>query len=208
MKAKVQDTKQVETLSTQDPGYAVRLVAMQLAGWKKILDVQAPYRWHLRHLNLGFALDIGCGLGRNLVNLNGHGVGIDHNSDLIEIARSRGLNAFDPKEFRESPFNAPNRFDSILLAHVVEHMTEREAAKLLDDYLHVLKPRGRVILITPQESGYRSDPTHVQFMDFEALRRIACAARLVHVKEYTFPLPRFSGHFFRHNEFVSVSKKA
>ena len=172
-----------------------------------MLNVQAPYRWNLRRLKPGFTLDIGCGLGRNLINLDGQGVGIDHNSDFVEIARSRGLTAFTPEEFLGTRFNVAESFDSILLAHVVEHTTEKQAAKLLNDYLHLVKPRGKVIITAPQESGYRSDPTHVQFMDFEALRRVASEARLTHVNEYSFPFPRILGRVFKYNEFVSVNMK-
>jgi len=199
--------KEIETLNTQDERYTARLVAVQLAWWKKFLNVQAPYRWNLRRLKPGFTLDLGCGLGRNLINLDGRGVGIDHNSDFVEIARSRGLTAFTPEEFLVSRFNVAESFDSILLAHVVEHMTEKEAAKLLNDYLHLVKPKGQVIIIAPQELGYRSDPTHVQFMDFEALRRLAHEVGFGVVNEYSFPFPRVFGNLFRHNEFVLVGIK-
>jgi len=195
------------SFDTRDPIYTARLVATQSAWWKRWLDVQAPYRWNLRRLRLGFTLDVGCGIGRNLINLEGHGVGIDHNRDFVEIARTRGLQAFTPEAFRASPFNAPERFESILLAHVVEHMTEDEATRLLSGYLPCLKRHGRVVLITPQEAGYRSDPTHVQFMNFDALRRMAGAAGLTPVREYSFPFARPAGRYFRHNEFVSISRK-
>ncbi len=94
------------------------------------------------------------------------------------------------------------------MAHVPEHMTKQQVAKLLSDYLDLLKPEGQVILITPQEAAYRSDPTHVQFMDFEALRRIAGKLGLTHAREYSSPFVRFVGRWFKYNEFVSVSKKA
>jgi len=193
---------------TRDPNYTARLVAIQSAWWKKWLDVQAPYRWNLKRLHLGFTLDVGCGIGRNIVNLDGHGVGLDHNADFVEIARTRGLQAFTPEGFRASPFNAAERFDSILLAHVVEHMTEAEATNLVREYLPCLKRDGRIVLIAPQEAGYRSDPTHVQFMNFEALRRVAGAAGLTHLREYSFPFARSVGRYFRHNEFVSISRKS
>lgn len=169
--------------------------------------MQLPYRWNLRRLNPGFTLDIGCGAGRNLVNLGGRGVGIDHNPYFVEIAKSRGLSAFTVDEFRDSSFNVADSFDSILLAHVAEHMTEQEATALLRDYLYLLKPEGQAILITPQEFGYRSDPTHVQFLDFEALVRIASNAGLIPLREFCFPFPRLFGRVFKYNEFVSVSKK-
>ena len=199
--------KSAEDLRTQDEQYSARLLTKESAWWKRLLDVQAPYRWNLRRLNPGFTLDIGCGLGRNLAHLNGEGVGVDHNARSVEIAKSRGLRAFVTDEFQKSPFNSPGRFDSLLLAHVAEHMTESEVTALLKTYIHLVKPGGQVIIITPQESGYQSDPTHVQFMDFECLRRVVQESGLVPVKEYSFPFPRAFGRLFKYNEFVSVSKK-
>jgi 2-polyprenyl-3-methyl-5-hydroxy-6-metoxy-1,4-benzoquinol methylase len=199
--------KSANGLKTQDERYSARLLMKESAWWKRLINAQAPYRWNLRRLNPGFALDIGCGLGRNLVNLNGNGVGIDHNKRSVEIARSRGLQAFTPDDFQKSPFNSPGRFDSLLLSHVAEHMTEPEVVDLMKAHLHLVKPGGQVIVITPQESGYRSDPTHVQFLDFESLRSIVQRAGLVHMKEFSFPFPRAFGRLFKYNEFVCVSKK-
>lgn len=197
-----------EGFDTRDPSYTARLVSTQSAWWKRWLGVQAPYRWNLRRLNLGFTLDVGCGIGRNLINLDGHGVGIDHNRYFVEIAQARGLRAFTPEAFRTSPFNGTESFESILLAHVVEHMTEEQATSLLSEYLPLLKVQGRVVLIAPQEAGYRSDPTHVQFMNFDALRRIVTALGLTPIREYSFPFVRLVGGCFRHNEFVSISEKS
>jgi SAM-dependent methyltransferase len=194
--------------NTRDQRYTARLITEQTLWWKKLLDVQAPYRWNLLRLNPGFTLDIGCGVGRNLINLMGQGVGIDHNPHSVEIARSHGLEAFTSEEFLESPFNLSSTFDSILLSHVAEHMTEQEAVILLRSYTHLLRAQGQVIIITPQEYGYRSDPTHVQFMDFEKLRNVARGAGLIRVREYSFPFPRIFGHLFKYNEFVSISKKS
>ena len=193
--------------STRDEKYTERLVSKESIWWKRLIDAQAPYRWNLRRLNLGFTLDIGCGVGRNLLHLSGNGVGIDHNRASVEVARSRGLTAFLPDEFDRSEFNLPHRFDAILIAHVLEHMTEPEAAELLERYLGLLKPGGRVVLITPQERGFKSDATHVQFMDFAALSRLSEMAGLLPVREYSFPFPRAAGRVFTHNEFVSLSAK-
>jgi SAM-dependent methyltransferase len=193
--------------TTADRRYALRLATRGATWWKRWLDVQAPYRWNLRRLRPGFTLDIGCGIGRNLLHLSGEGVGVDHNPHAIEIARARGLRAFTPEEFDQSPFNQPARFDSLLLSHVVEHMTEGEAIGLLKTYLHTLKPGGKVILIAPQELGHRADPTHVQFMDAAALTRIARAVDLVPGTAFSFPLPRLFGRLFKYNEFVLVSEK-
>ena len=193
--------------STSGADYTDRLSSLGGQWWKRALDVQAPYRWNLRRLELGFTLDIGCGLGRNLRHLEGRGVGIDHNQTSIDIARAAGLAAYLPEDFELTEFNRPGRFDSILLAHVVEHMSEEDAVELLQRYDRLLKSSGRVVLITPQQRGFDSDPTHVHFADFEALRRIAERCGLETRKQYSFPFPLIVGRVFKHNEFVSISVK-
>jgi SAM-dependent methyltransferase len=192
--------------TTTEAGYTDRLISHGDVWWKRALDVQAPYRWNLRRLNLGFTLDIGCGLGRNLSHLGG-GVGIDHNPASVATARFRGHTAFVPEEFDRTEFNRPARFDSILMSHVAEHMSDSQAAELLRTYLGLLKHEGRVVLITPQELGFKSDATHIQFMDFVTLRQIAEINGLRTVTEYSFPFPRFAGRFFKYNEFISISVK-
>ena len=59
------------TRSTRDAAYTDRQRSLEGAWWKRLLDVQRPYRWHVRRLRLGFVLDVGCGLGRNLIHLEG-----------------------------------------------------------------------------------------------------------------------------------------
>lgn len=193
--------------NTRDRAYTESLLAPKTLWWKRLLDLQAPYRWNIRRLNPGFTLDIGCGIGRNLHHLRGDGVGIDHNPHSVAVARSRGLKAFSPEEFERSEFRRLSLFDSLLLSHVAEHMLEEEVIALLARYSPFLKPRGRVIVIAPQEAGYRSDTTHVRFLDFSSLERLVRAAGLAPLKSYSFPLPRVFGGIFKYNEFVSISEK-
>jgi len=192
---------------TEDLDYTLRLQRRGSRWWKRALCAQAPYRWNIRRLVKGFVLDVGCGIGRNLLHLDGTGVGIDHNPHSVEIVRALGLQAFGPDEFDKSVFNVPDRFDAMLLAHVAEHMTPDEAAGLIRKYLPLVRKSGQVILICPQEAGYRSDPTHVTFMGFDKLRALAQTLGLAVKREYSFPFPRFCGWFFRHNEMILVAQK-
>ena len=187
---------------TRSDDYAARLQRREEARWKRWLNVQAPYRWNLRRLNLGFTLDAGCGIGRNLAALDG--VGVDHNAAAIAVARERGFTAYTPEEFAATEFAAADRFDTLLLAHVVEHMPADEAGALLGRYLPYLRHGGRVVLIAPQEAGFRSDDTHVEFVDDAALRALLEAHGLDVFREYSFPFFRGVGRFLRYNEFVSV----
>ena len=188
--------------------YADRLVRLQTARWKRWLDVQAPFRWNLRRLDPGFTLEIGCGIGRNLLHLRGQSVGVDTNDHCVRAARGRGLTAFTPEEFRRSAeYNRPGRFDTILLSHVAEHMREDEIVAVLQTYEPLLRPGGRAILISPQEAGFRSDPTHVELMDFTRLSRVSDRLGFRTERAFSFPFPRWAGRIFTYNEFVVVSRK-
>lgn len=158
-------------------------------------------------MELGFVLDIGCGIGRNLKHLDGNGVGIDHNAVCVAACRVDGLIAFTPDEFGSSEFAVDDRFDSMLAAHVLEHMTEADAIELIGSHLRFVRRGGRVIVITPQERGQGSDPTHVVLVDPDAVRRIAGRLDLTVVSIGSFPFPRAVGRVFTHNETVSVLRR-
>ena len=191
---------------TTSQSYTDRLQCLESARWKQRLNVQAPFRWNVRRLNLGRTLDVGCGIGRNLAHLDGNAVGVDHNSASVEIARFRGFEAYTPEEFQGSRHGQAAAFDSILLAHVVEHMQEHEAVDLLVSHLPVLRPGGKVVFICPQEKGYRTDASHVRFCGYAEIAAIASRAGLVVCRQYSFPLPRLAGRVFPYNEFVVVTR--
>jgi 2-polyprenyl-3-methyl-5-hydroxy-6-metoxy-1,4-benzoquinol methylase len=201
------DAKRNIQNDTRDDAYTERLTTLGGSSWKRFFDVQAPYRWNIRRLKLGFTLDVGCGIGRNLLHLGGDGVGVDHNATSVAEANARGCTAFTPEDFASSEYARKGRFDSLLLAHVVEHMTAREASTLVTEQLKYVRAGGQVVLIAPQEAGYRSDKTHVEFMDFARLEAILSDAGACVERSFSFPFPRFVGRIFLHNEFVAVGRK-
>src|SRR5882672_167501 len=194
-------------MSTQDASYAERRLSAENVWWKRLLDVQRPYRAHLRKLRLGLVLEVGCGVSRNLDHLRGTAIGVDHNRRAVEIARARGLNAFTDEELRASPWATPGRFDSLLFSHVLEHMQAAQATELIRSYLDLLADAGRVVAVTPQEAGFRSEPTHVECMDFDAVAGVLRGAELHVQAQYSFPLPRLAGLVFKYNEFVTIARK-
>jgi 2-polyprenyl-3-methyl-5-hydroxy-6-metoxy-1,4-benzoquinol methylase len=191
---------------TRDPEYAVRLAALESKGWKKFFDVQAPYRRNLRKLDLGRTLDVGCGLGRNLMNLE-NGVGVDHNADAVGVARSRGLTAFTTDEWPNSGAAIHASFDSILLAHVLEHVSQQDSDDIIAAYLPYLRPNGKLVLICPQEKGFPTDPTHIRWVNDAELRATGNRNGFSEIRSYSFPFPRFMGKFFTYNEFVYVGQR-
>ncbi len=196
-----------ETRRTETPEYARRLERLSRRRWKRVLDVQAPYRRYLRRLDLGRTLELGCGIGRNLRALSPAGVGVDHNATAVALARAAHWRAYTPAEFRSSEDAVEGHFDSMLASHVLEHLTPGEARALIGSYLPYLRVGGRVVMITPQERGFRSDPTHQTFLDFEGLDDLASRLGLRVVRHDSFPFPRAVGRVFPYNEFVVIAER-
>jgi SAM-dependent methyltransferase len=194
--------------STEGVDYAERMRRREDARWKRLLGMQAPYRWNIRRLNLGRTLDVGCGIGRNLGHLDGQGVGVDHNPTSVALARARGLEAYTVEEFLARPNARRGAFDSMLAAHIVEHLPEEQALEVVGMYLPYVKPGGRAVFITPQERGYASDASHVRFVGFAEVAKLATDLGLTVEQQYSFPFPRFAGKLFIYNEFVTVTRLA
>lgn len=189
--------------NTNSSEYARRLARVQGAAWKRYAP--NPYRGWLRRLELGFTLDVGCGLGRSLGYLDGNGVGVDHNGEFVAQCRSRGLVAFTPEEFQGSRYAAPATFDSLICMHVLEHLQPGEGKELLATYLPTVRPGGRIVLATPQERGWDSDPTHTLHVDGDDLVALARGLGLTASRWRSFPLPRWAGKLFIYNEFQLVA---
>jgi 2-polyprenyl-3-methyl-5-hydroxy-6-metoxy-1,4-benzoquinol methylase len=189
--------------STNSAAYTRRLARVQGAAWKRYAP--NPYRTWLRRLDLGFTLDVGCGLGRSLGYLDGNGVGVDHNAEFVAECRNRGLIAFTPEEFQVSRYGRPGLFDALICMHVLEHLEPGQAEELLATYLPAVRPGGRVVLATPQERGWDSDPTHTMHVDGDDLVELATGLGLTSPGWSSFPLPRWAGKLFIYNEFQLVA---
>jgi 2-polyprenyl-3-methyl-5-hydroxy-6-metoxy-1,4-benzoquinol methylase len=192
---------------TADGSYTERLVQHDGVWWKRLLDVQAPYRWKLRRMvGQRSVLDVGCGIGRNLSNLGPGSVGVDHNRTSVEHCRELGLTAFTPEEFLASSHNAPGMFDGLLAAHLIEHMDRSRALEVVGSYLPTLRSGSVVVVITPQERGYASDATHVRFCGFDESAQLCETLGLTVTAQSSFPFPRVAGRAFTYNEFVTVAR--
>jgi hypothetical protein len=96
----------------------------------------------------------------------------------------------------------PGSFDSLLFAYVLEHMAKEEAVGLIAEYRRFAKAGARLIIITPQEAGFRHDPSHVSFTDFAAIGDICSRVGADIDRQFSFPFPRPVGRIFAYNEFV------
>lgn len=194
--------------ATSAPAYADRLATLGGKRWKRLLDVQRPYRWNLRRHVEGQVLEVGCGVGRNLDQLRGQAVGVDHNPDAVSACVRNGHTAYLPEEFQREVARTPVQYDTLLLAHVLEHMTRQEAVALLQEYLPYLRPAGLLLIICPQEAGFASDDTHVQFLDASDMNEVAAQAGCHPGPSASFPFPRPVGRVFRYNETIVSARKA
>lgn len=194
--------------STDGSAYTDRLVRLEGPWWKRVLDVQAPYRWNVRRLfGDREVLDVGCGIGRNLAHVAPRGVGVDHNAHSVGVCRERGLTAFTSAEFPGTEYATPGRFGGLLAAHLIEHLPRADAVDVLAGYVDYLAPGGLAVFICPQERGYATDASHVEFTDLDGLADVAGQLGLTVARRLSFPLPRAAGKLFAYNEFVLVARK-
>jgi hypothetical protein len=105
---------------------------------------------------------------------------------------------FDAADFEHGSF------DSMLVAHVLEHMDESSGRGLLEHYAPYVRAKGRVVVICPQERGYKTDRTHVRWIDFQAIDDLASETGMQVERRWSFPFPRPVGRFFPYNEFVAT----
>ena len=103
------------------------------------------------------------------------------NAAAIAVCREHGHEAYVPEEFAAVVEAAEpvRQFDTLLCAHVLEHLDEPTGVDLIGRYMQYIVSGGRVMLITPQERGQRSDETHVRMMDVAALTSLAKQCGLV-----------------------------
>ncbi len=164
----------------------------------------------MRRLATGRVLDVGCGIGRCLDFVQPRGVGVDPNDTAVDVCREKGHEAYVPDDFSTvfADGSADRLFDTMLCAHVLEHLDEATGVELVTTYLPYLRPGARVVLITPQERGQRSDATHVRFMDEPALTHLLELCGLKLEKSSSFPLPRMFGRWFIYNETITIARIA
>ncbi len=191
---------------TQGEEYAARLVSLQSAAWKEKLRLFDPYGWQIKFICKGNVLEIGSGIGRNLRALKGRSVGVDHNKKSVDLANEKGLRSLTSEQFLTNFDHNNQKFDTLLLSHVLEHIDEETQKEIFIQYLPFLKPDARIVIVCPQEVGFDSDPTHIRWVDEEVLIKTLSDLNCSKIKLSSFPFPRRLGTKFIYNQFVAIGQ--
>jgi len=101
-------------------------------------------------------VDLGCGIGYAVEMLLRRGYryvqGIDLSEEQVSVARARGLPVTQSDVF---DYLRPYRehFDAVLALDVIEHLDRDELVRFLDLVAAALKPRGRLVVKTPNANA-------------------------------------------------------
>lgn len=114
-------------------------------------------------------LDIGCGLGQFLGYLKKQGFtnlyGIDINDESISTCKKNGLDVAQISDIREFAGNSIEKYDRIVMSHVLEHI---DKDLIIDTLIHIkkylLKDGGIFLLMVPNAQSYTG--TYWRYEDF------------------------------------------
>lgn len=168
----------------------------------------AVKRGYLQHFTAGKrVLDVGCGAGRFLDVLGERGferLGLDQCPSACADCAARGHRVLhgDAVVLLRRLHEERERFDGVLLAHVVEHLPATAVQELFAAIARVLTPDGRLVVVTPNiknlivlQEVFWLDPTHVRPYPRALLERLGAATGLQVVASYDdgATVPRRSG---------------
>lgn len=162
-----------------DPDGNVRDIESERAA--RMEDVRYIADW-LNALTPGRILDVGCGLGELLEQIDGRheAFGIDGSGRSVEICRARTRASILQNDLAGAAF-PEGHFDAVVTHHVIEHVDE--PVGLIREVRRILKPGGRFVVGTPDFScaaarrfGDRfrllHDATHVSLFTEDSLLRL------------------------------------
>ena len=157
-----------------------------------------------RYFPAGPVLDFGCGMGHLLKRL-GH----DRNAAGVEAsewaASASRQNCPESTVFQSLETIPTASYSGIVSIHVVEHIEDERLVSVLTEFKRVLKPGSRLLIVTPDATGWASkikgsswlalsDPTHINLKGHAEWRSFFMGQGFVVLKEaadglYDFPYP-------------------
>lgn len=173
-----------------DRGQAYRIWRRPV--WQAALDFDVFY---LRHMPAGRLLEIGCGNGSKLNQMQKLGwivEGVDFDPGAVaaagEIGLSVRLGTVEDQTYPDASF------DAVAMSHVIEHLPDPLAT--LAECRRILKPGGTLVSVTPnaRSLGHRlftvnwrglEPPRHLQIFTPRALRQLAATAGFQRIRTRT-----------------------
>lgn len=145
-------------------------------------------------------LDVGCGRGELLDLLREAGIkarGIDTNHEMVEVCRTRGLDAIEADWLGYLQALPDASLGGLIAVQVVEHLEPSYLMRALDEAYHKLRPGSLVVLETINPScwyaffsSYIRDLTHVRPIHPETLQYLLTASGFQSVRiDYREPYP-------------------
>jgi O-antigen chain-terminating methyltransferase len=145
-------------------------------------------------------LDIGCGRGEMLSALKDAGIaarGIDLNTEMVAVARERGLDATAADALGYLSTVPDESLGGIIATQVIEHLEPSYLMRLLDAAAQKLQPGAPIVLETINPacwlaffSSYIRDFTHVRPVHPETLQYLLRASGFARVEiRYSAPVP-------------------
>lgn len=150
----------------------------------------------LQDLTPGKLLDVGCGNGRWLVRMRDLGwqvEGIDFDAEAAQQARTQHGLIVHVGDLSSVDY-PDNHFDAIILQHVIEHLPD--PVKILTECQRILKPKGRLVVITPniQSWGHQhfgphwrglESPRHLYLFSRQTLTHVAQQSGFNQIETFT-----------------------
>jgi SAM-dependent methyltransferase len=145
-------------------------------------------------------VDLGCGRGEFLMALKSTGVtarGVDTNTDMVAVARERGLDVTAGDALGYVAGLAGESIGGIIATQVVEHLSASYLMRLLDASHRALRPGAPIVLETINPkcwyaffSSYIRDLTHVHPVHPETLQYLLRASGFERVEiQFREPVP-------------------
>ena len=168
------------------------LLAYLHPAWR---DTQEANIFYLPYIQNGKLLDVGCGSGSAMQQLEKMGwdtEGIDFDEKAIENAKQKGLTVSVGDIFSKN--YADESFDAILMNHVIEHLPHPLSA--LQECKRILKQNGIVVALTPNTNSRGHArfgkywrgleiPQHLQLFSVSSLHQLARQAGFKDVQSFS-----------------------